>query len=211
MSRHHPKDTTLADFAAGTLDEGRSLVIATHLALCGQCRGFVAALEDVGGAMLEQIAPVALSDGASARVLDRLAPRSLAPKAPTAPKIWAADRDELLGYRLGPWRWVSPGLHYRAVDVPAAKDSRVFMLKAAPGLKLPSHLHTGTELTCVLAGAFIHEGGRYGAGDCDDADHDDAHSPVIDAGEECVCLVAMQGQIKFTSILGRMIQPFIRL
>ena len=211
MSRHHPKDMTLAEFAAGTLDEGRSLVVATHLALCGQCRGFVAALEDVGGAMLDSVEPAAMSADALTRTLERLTPGEAGRKAATNDGVWSPERAELLGYRLGPWRWVSPGLHYRAVDVPSTRDSRVFMLKAAPGLKLPAHRHTGTELTCVLAGAFIHEGGRYGAGDCDDADHDDGHSPVIDMGEECVCLVAMQGQIRFTSMLGRMIQPFVRL
>lgn len=210
MSRRHPKDTTLAAFAAGTLDEGRSLVVATHLALCGHCRGFVAALEEIGGEMLDRIEPVAMASDAAARTLDRLA--SPAPDAkPSAAPVWSAERDELLGYRLGPWRWISPGLHYRPVDVPATSESRVFMLKAAPGMTLPAHKHTGTELTCVLAGAFIHEGGRYGAGDCDDADQDDNHSPVIDDGETCVCLVAMQGQIRFTGLLGRMMQPFIRV
>ena len=52
MSRHHPKNTTLADFAAGTLDEGRSLVVASHLAMCGECREFVSSLEEAGGQML---------------------------------------------------------------------------------------------------------------------------------------------------------------
>jgi putative transcriptional regulator len=85
------------------------------------------------------------------------------------------------------------------------------MLRAAPGTVLPRHKHSGTELTCVLSGAFIHEGGRYGAGDCDDADQDDTHSPVVDRGEECICLVAMEGNIIFQSLLGRMIQPFVRL
>jgi putative transcriptional regulator len=102
-------------------------------------------------------------------------------------------------------------VHYRDVKIPTNNDTRVFMLKAAPGKKIPAHDHTGTELTCVLTGAFIHEGGRYAAGDCDDADQDVGHSPIIDSGEECVCLVAMQGQIRLTSMLGRLIQPFIRI
>ena len=67
MSRHHPKNTTLADFAAGTLDEGRSLVVASHLAMCGHCREFVAELEEAGGQMLTEIAPVAMAPDAAAR------------------------------------------------------------------------------------------------------------------------------------------------
>lgn len=209
MSRHHPKNTTLAEFAAGTLDEGRSLVIATHLSMCGECRRFVSALEQVGGQLLDQAEPVAMSENAATRALNRLGDESLQP--PSEPPVaWAPNQDILLGYGLGPWRWVSPGLHYRDVKLPSATGSRVFMLRANPGMKLPAHNHTGTELTCVLKGAFIHEGGRYAAGDCDDADQHDKHSPVIDDGEKCVCLVAMQGQIQFTSTLGRLIQPLIR-
>lgn len=213
MSRHHPKNETLAEFAAGTLDEGRSLVVAAHLAMCAECRGVVAAFEAVGGQMLDEIEPVAMSEGAAARALaaiEREAPRA-APAKAAARAVWQAEQQTLLGYDLGPWRWVAPGLHYRAVKTPQAGDTRVFMLKAVPGLKIPQHNHTGTELTCVLQGAFIHDGGRYGPGDCDDADQDDAHNPVIDDGEICICLVAMQGNIRLTGVLGRMVQPFIRI
>jgi putative transcriptional regulator len=215
MSRHHPKDSTLADFAAGTLDEGRSLVVASHLAMCGACRGFVSALEEAGGQMLECVEPVAMAEGAAARALQAVSERATAvayasqDRAPRVSPVWQPEQKTLLGYELGPWRWVSPGLHYRSVHVPRG-ETRVFMLKAVPGLKIPAHKHTGTELTCVLAGAFIHEAGRYAAGDCDDADQEDGHSPVIDEGEECICLVAMQGHIQMTGMLGRLIQPFIR-
>jgi putative transcriptional regulator len=216
MSRHHLKNATLAEYAAGTLDEGRSLVVATHLTLCRQCNDFVSALEAVGGQLLEQIEPVAMADGAAAQALSHLAREPAGSgdalnKGSRKPIVWQPEQNRLLGYDLGPWRWISPGLHYRVVKMPAGDDTRVFMLKAVPGLKLPAHRHTGTELTCVLSGAFIHEGGRYAAGDCDDADQDDGHTPVIDEGDECVCLVAMQGQIQFTSMLGRLIQPFIRI
>ena len=219
MTRHHPNETTLAEFAAGTLDEGRSLVVATHLTMCPHCRGFVSALGEIGGQMLDRVEPVAMSQGAASLALARLAVDSPAgrdmPKAAekSAPvqKVWTSQHEALLGYDIGPWRWISPGLHYRAVQVPCVNDTRVFMLKAVPGLKIPSHSHTGSELTCVLTGAFIHEGGRYAAGDCDDAGEDDGHSPVIDGGEECVCLVAMQGHLKLSGLLGRIIQPFIRI
>lgn len=214
MSRHHPKNTTLADFAAGTLDEGRSLVVASHLAMCGECREFVSSLEEAGGQMLAEIEPVAMADGAAARALsllvDEQAELHPAARKPAAMPVWQPEQKTLLGYELGPWRWVAPGLHHRVVKVPAG-DTRVFMLKAVPGLKIPDHSHTGTELTCVLSGAFIHEGGRFAAGDCDDADQDDGHRPVIDGDEDCICLVAMQGQLKLSGVLGRLMQPFVRI
>ncbi len=211
--RQHPKNETLAAFAAGQLDEGRSLVVATHLSMCAECRGAVAAFEAVGGEMLNSIEPVAMSDGAAARAMVAIdhEPSPVAPAKPAPRPVWQAEQESLLGYDLGPWRWVAPGLHYRAVKTPEAGGTRVFMLKAVPGLKIPAHSHTGTELTCVLKGAFIHDGGRYGPGDCDDADQADAHNPMIDDGEVCVCLVAMQGNVRLTGFFGRMIQPFIRI
>lgn len=214
MSRHHPKDTTLAEFVAGTLDEGRSLVVASHLAACAECRDFVSSLEEAGGQMLASIQPVAMAEGAAARALSLLAdePAVTQPalRQSAALPVWQPEQKTLLGYELGPWRWIAPGLHHRVVKVPDG-PTRVFMLKAAPGMKIPDHRHTGTELTCVLAGAFIHEGGRFAAGDCDDADQDDGHRPVIDGDEECICLVAMEGQLRLTGVLGRLIQPFVRI
>jgi putative transcriptional regulator len=215
MSRHHPKNTTLADFAAGALDEGRSLVVASHLAMCGHCREFVAQLEAAGGQMLTEIEPVAMAPDAAARALRVLDSEANAPRIgerkPAAMPVWQPERNTLLGYELGPWRWVAPGLHHRVVKVPPGGGTRVFMLKAAPGMKIPEHTHTGTELTCVLSGAFIHEGGRYGPGDCDDADDHDGHSPLIDGDEECICLVAMQGELKLSGLRGRLMQPFVRI
>lgn len=214
MSRHHPKNTTLAEFAAGTLDEGRSLVVASHLAMCGECRAFVSALEEAGGQMLANVEPIAMTDGAAARALSLLdcddAPRTQGRKQSAIP-VWQPEQKTLLGYELGPWRWIAPGLHHRVIKMPSEGATRVFMLRAAPGLKIPQHSHTGIELTCVLAGAFIHEGGRYAAGDCDDADQDDGHSPVIDGDEECVCLVAMQGELRLSGLIGRLVQPFVRI
>ena len=215
MSRHHPMSTTLAEFAAGTLDEGRSLVVASHLAMCGKCREYLSALKDAGGQMLAEIAPVAMAPGAAAHVMSLLDREADAPRVQARKQsvmlVWQPEQKTLLGYELGPWRWVAPGLRHRVVKVPSEGGARVFMLKAAPGLKIPEHNHTGTELTCVLSGAFIHEGGRFAAGDCDDADHDDGHSPVIDGDEECICLVAMQGELKLSGLIGRLMQPFVRI
>ena len=74
---------------------------------------------------------------------------------------------------------------------------RVFMLKAAPGTRIPRHKHTGTEWTCVFEGAFRHDLGRYGPGDFDEADETVEHNPVVEDDEPCVCLVALQGSIDF--------------
>lgn len=207
---HHPSDAALAAFAGGTLDEGRRLVVATHLASCAACRKAGSAFESVGGVALEDSAPVAMKPGALERALAALAtapPSQTATRTSASPDVPAS----LASYGLGSWRWIGPGIYWRAVDVPAAEGTRVFMLKAAPGTVLPHHKHTGAEWTCILQGAFRHQGGRYGEGDFDEADEADEHSPVVEAGVECICLVALQGQIQFQSWIGRMLQPFVKI
>lgn len=204
MIRHHPNEITLTEFASGSLDEARSLVVATHIEMCPACRRFVSALGSVGGIMLEQSEPVAMSADAMARALAGLDAIDLEANQSSA-------QNALSRYRAGPWRWVGPGIHRRIVDVPSSDGTRVFYLKAAAGMTMPAHRHSDTELTLVLTGAFAHQGGRYGPGDIDDADDSDEHDPVIESGEDCICLVAMQGHLRLKSLLGRLIEPFVRL
>ena len=54
MIRHHLTDDLLMGYAAGVLPEAFSLVAATHVSLCDDCRARLAAFEAVGGAVLEE-------------------------------------------------------------------------------------------------------------------------------------------------------------
>lgn len=207
--RHHPSDETLAAFAAGTLDEPRRLIVATHLSLCGHCDSFVQALFRVGGTLLDEIEPVRMSSGALPLLLKRLDEVQPEPVMSATPgNQWP---EPLRRYEMGRWRWVGPGVEYCAVDVAPVNNTRVFMLRAKPGTKLPHHRHSGIEWTCVLQGAFIHDGGRFGPGDFDEADEAHEHKPVVDMGDPCICLVALEGNIQLQSRLGRLLQPLIRL
>jgi putative transcriptional regulator len=212
---HHPSDTTLAAFASGTLDEARALVVATHLSRCPQCRDAVRTFESVGGALLDAAAPADLSAGALDRVLAKLGKIEKLPEAaaPVRRDLAAAEAlpVPLSHYAMGPWRWLGRGIAWRAVDVPSGDAVRVFMLKAKPGTKLPKHRHTGTEWTCVFQGAFRHQLGRYGAGDFDEADESVEHDPVVEEGDTCICLVALQGSIELQGFFGRLLQPLVRI
>jgi putative transcriptional regulator len=210
---HHPSAATLGAYAAGTLDEARALVVATHLSLCPQCRHARSAFEHVGGALLEAAPAADMSAGALNRALAQLPYAE--DSAASLPMMQHSGGGEfpapLDHYALGSWRWIGRGVQWRSVDVASDDGTRVFMLKAAPGTRLPRHRHTGTEWTCVFEGAFRHDFGRYGAGDFDEADESVEHNPVVEDGVACICLVALQGGIELQSWVGRLIQPFIRL
>lgn len=212
---NHPTDSLLAAFAAGTLDHGQHIAIATHLVSCPQCRSFIRSMEQVGGAVLTSLPPAAMSNGALAAVEARLNE----PVRPAAAKITpTVSEAEVAGlpkflrrYQFGNWKWIAPSVHLRRIMLPYPSDTRVFLVKSGPGTKMLEHAHTGFEMTCVLSGAFSHGGAHFGPGDFDLGDETVDHEPVVDSGQDCVCLVAMQGSLRLNGILGRIVQPFVRL
>ena len=48
-------------------------------------------------------------------------------------------------------------------------------------------------------------------GDMEVADQTIGHQPVIDDGEECICLVMTEGSLRLKNVFARMAQPFIGL
>src|SRR6185437_7787825 len=72
MIRHHPGAELLVAYAAGGSDEPVSLIVATHLALCPDCRREVTNAEHAGGMLLDDLAPAPLSDSVLTSVMARL-------------------------------------------------------------------------------------------------------------------------------------------
>ncbi|MFT5509204.1 MAG: putative transcriptional regulator [Hyphomicrobiaceae bacterium] len=209
---YHPSEETLVTFVAGSLCEGNSLVVATHLAHCNECRSAIRDMAELAGGILEQDYTTPITEATRSATLDKLDDTPI--EAPPNPVAMApADRRmaPLSIYEGGKWQWVGPGVYRQFVDVPNDTGTRVFILKAAPGTRLPDHRHVGTEWTCILKGAFRHDHGRFGAGDFDEADGRVDHNPFVEEGEECICLVALNGHVEMTGWLGRLIQPFVRL
>ncbi len=218
---HHPSVSLLTAFSAGTLDLGQHIAVATHALSCAQCRKWTHTVEQLGGATLDNLRPAAMASDALSLVLSRLdepvktakhditaSPSALAPSAlaevPGLPKFVGR-------YSAGEWKWIAPRLHLRPIHVPDAGDTRVFLLKAGPGLKLLPHTHTGMEMTCVLTGSFSHDGTRYGAGDFDLGDSNVDHEISMGPAGDCLCLVAMQGELRLKGFFGRLMQPFISI
>jgi putative transcriptional regulator len=213
---HHPDDSILAAFAAGTLDLGEHVAIATHLVGCAKCRRFVRRMEGVGGAVLTSLAPTPMAAGALEQLEMRLADTSEPEGAqPIPPMISDAGVPGLPGfvqkYRMGAWQWVAPRVHLRRIELPEPSRARIFLLRSGPGTRMLQHSHIGSEMTCVLSGAFEHEGGFFGPGDFDFGDETIDHRPIVNDLEDCICLVAMQGELRLKGLLGRAMQPFVRL
>jgi putative transcriptional regulator len=78
------------------------------------------------------------------------------------------------------------------------------------GKKMPQHTHEGSEYTLVIRGAFSDVTGRYGRGDVAISDEDLDHTPIAEAGEECLCFAVMDAPLRLTGPIGRFLNRFVR-
>ena len=209
---HHPADDLLLAYAAGSLDQGQQLAIATHLAACPACHGWVRALEGLGGTLLSALPPsrmtgdaLALLDGRREEVVARSAPGEALGDAIAGLPPFVRQ------LRAGKWRWLAPQVQLRHLVLSEPGDTRLFLLRAKPGVRLMPHDHTGSEMTCVLSGGFSHDGNHYGPGDFDWGESGVGHEIAIGEEGECVCLIAMRGKLRLKGLLGRLIQPLIAI
>ena len=211
---HHPPEYLLADYAAGRLDEADRLVVGVHAAQCPRCRRFIAAIEQLAAAEIEQATPVAMADDAFATIMAEIdKPETASAPASSQPvPLLDDDLPEMLRKcRFAKSRRVAPGVKLQPIVLPGADKSRAFLLWSAPGTRMLEHSHTGSELTLVLKGSFSHEGGEYRPGDFDFGDGEVDHQPIVGSDMPCLCLVAMSGDLQMHGWLGRLISPFVRL
>jgi putative transcriptional regulator len=210
---HHPADSLLAHFAAGSLEQAEHIVVAAHVSMCGRCRRMVSAFERLGGVAVESGAPAAMSANAFDAVMARIDLDDESPvNAVTTPAGEFGPLPRVLNhYEIGPVKWVAPGVSMRPIQLSGPGRARAFLLRSAPGTKMLEHTHTETELTCVLEGSFDHEGGHFGPGDFDLGDPTVDHRPIVGTEGPCLCLVAMTGKLRINGLLGRLIEPLIRL
>jgi putative transcriptional regulator len=191
---HHPSEATLTAYAAGTLRAGFGLVVAAHLEQCAQCRSAVRACEAVGGALAEDLSPVAMESGAFERVLARL--DEVAPMQPVA----AGSVIDRLPVQKK--RWAAPGVWVQGVDVPRDKNDRVYLLNVPPGGATAKHSHSGQEFTYVISGALRDGDTVFSAGDFVELDETTTHHPVVEGDAPCLCLFATEGRLKPQGWLG---------
>ncbi|MBN3564363.1 ChrR family anti-sigma-E factor [Aliamphritea spongicola] len=221
--RHHLDEATLLSYAAGSLSQGMALVVACHLSMCPQCRERAAAQEAVGGSLLEDLAPAQVSADTLDNLLAMLdvSAETMAEvqaetvRKETAPEERARQTGSHLPAPLGdylpyaledvPWKKLVSGISYYDLDCQSGGVSR--LMRIAPGKNILPHTHKGNELTLVLQGSFCDEIGRFARGDIADLDEQVEHQPLVDSNVDCICLIATDAPLKFTTLLGRLVQP----
>lgn len=205
------QDERLLAYAAGTLRAPEAAVIAAHLALRPAAGAWVRRLQEVGGDLLADLDPADLDAGALERALARVEADG-GETAPPAPRNDMPELPEpLRRHPLGPWRWIGPGIHVRDMIGLTDGACRTILLKVDPGRAAPRHGHQGLELTCVLSGAYATDDGEYGPGDIEEADPGVQHTQWVTSDEPCLCVVALEGQLRYGGALGWLFNRFVRL
>lgn len=205
ITKYHPTEALLAAYAAGNLPEALSVVVATHLSFCDECRANVAAHEAIGGFLLDSTDPIELSSGSLEAAIEKIKAKTQMDH-PLGEVPLPLSR--YVGHRYGDlkWRGIGGGVSQILLDTKGSESVR--MLRIPGGMELPDHGHRGLELTLVLKGAFYDGDDRFGPGDIEVADDEVEHTPIAEEGQDCICLAAQEGQLKFKSLLPRIAQIF---
>lgn len=203
---YHPAEEFLLDYAAGATSPTETLLLATHLTYCNTCRQAVKAARAVGGTLLDTLAPSRLPPNMLNRTLAAIdaGTRDEPPPPPPLAAVLAghmAHKD---------WKRLPNGFRMRRI--PGEEGSgRAWLFDAPPGLRLLPHRHVGDEWTVILSGVF-HDGDRaYRVGDFGHREDGEEHRPFIGAEGRCVSLIMVRESPKYTTTIGRLAAPFVRL
>jgi len=214
-------DILLFEFAAGTLSEVEHLLVATHLALCPSSSDQVCQYEEIGGTMLEEMAPSSVSEQCLTHIMDHIeccdpempckkenqpcpCPSGLIPP-PISPLLHQQCFEEIH------WQKVFKGLQKFDLPIASCGGRTLRITRVAPGLETPCHHHLGTEITLILEGGYEDELGHYGRGDISIIDDENiSHTPAACCTEGCIALTITDAPVQFDHQLVRFMNLFRR-
>lgn len=207
---HHIPDDILQAYVTGSLPHVFSVVVASHVSLCDECRAVFEAQEALGGAVLDRCNGQPADANLKVRTLALLDDpiRVAAPEPQRSGIFPGAVMAELKG-RPPKWKMLGGGI--RQTILAAGAEGSVRLLYIPGGKAVPDHGHNGLEMTLVLQGAFHDETGTFGPGDVQVASDDLDHAPIANMGEACVCLAATDAPLRFHKVVPRLLQPIFRI
>ena len=215
--KHHPGDELILGYATGALDEATSLLVATHIALCPQCRHALSVAEEIGGTLMEAEEPAEVAESELSALFDRIDNAPAQQKRPVL-RLSGRAREPILPQPLRDyvggdagdlrWRSLGGGVQHFPIDTGGGK-AKARLLRIPPSSSVPDHSHHGSELTMVLTGSFYDEGAWFRRGDVEEADANVHHQPVAGPEEACVCLAVTDAPLRFRGLIPRLVQPFL--
>ncbi|WP_299964837.1 ChrR family anti-sigma-E factor [uncultured Roseobacter sp.] len=212
--KHHLNDAILMAYAAGTLPEAFNLLVASHLSLCDTCRAQAETFDALGGEIMEQMdAATPLPAGSFEQTLALISggPVETPHEARAACDVLPRPVRDYVGGDLSTIRWKPVGMGVKQAILPTSSDASARLLFIPAGTAMPDHGHGGTEMTMVLQGAFQDADDRFARGDVEIAGSDLHHTPVADAGADCICLAVADAPLQFNRLMPKIAQRFLRI
>ena len=204
-----PDESWLVSYSGGGAPDSVKLILQAHMAVCPKCRSALKLADQLGGHFMFSEEGEATEESS--------APLSAVGLKSEEPVEWGRDNvsdisdvfNKYVGNHLNGFQWMRAGKGLKVCKLSERDGYRLLMLRAEPGTVLPKHRHRGSELTLLLKGSYFCDDKIYRAGDVDDADNSSPHQPVVTNDSECICIAAIDGPLRLSSPVHRMIQPFL--
>lgn len=219
MVRLHPNVDFLSEYSSGALSPAQNAAVSAHLHFCGKCRDHVYSLEEIGGWLVEQAEPQAVSESMLDAVMACIdADDESAVSEPAAVNAAVYDDSDLARLpkpvqNLVPqgqahWRNLSKCLEVAQLPVGETRFE-LALHKIKAGGRTPEHDHKGMEITVVLQGSFSDDDGVYQEGDFIVREPGDIHTPMATQNDQCICLSVCEAPIRLTGAVSRLLNPFL--
>jgi len=221
MIHYHPSIEILTDYAAGSLPLAHSLCVSTHLEHCQECQQQIRKLEMLGSHLFDQTKMEKrqlsdLKDSFFKKLKEQPTQKNnIEEQAPSSSQwddypIPSSLRQFITkGYDDLTWLRLSPSFKI-ATLYNEEGGAQIALTRVKAGAHMPTHTHTGDEITLVLEGAFSDESGVYRQGDFINRDASHKHKPIVTKDAECICLTVLDAPIEFTGWFTRLLNPIIR-
>ena len=204
-------ESLVAQYAAGDLGYGMSVLMASYITLSPAARDQYRALEQLNGVLLDEAEQSDVKEDALDAIMARLDEPEHEEQNVSVQEnqdLPAALRELLdVSVEDADWRFAYPGV--KQVKLPIGDNGEtVKLLKIKPGKAAPRHTHKGIEATLVLRGAFRDGNRLYERGQLALADQHIQHRPRAEGIEDCICLAVTDGALRFTDSIGRIARDF---
>lgn len=209
-------EAMITQYAIGALSPAKHVILTCQRDISEAVAERLAFQEDVAAAMLADVNSVALSPLFIGNVLAALPDQNdveLDNKEDSIAGLAPKSLRSLLkqAFKDIKWKTIVPGVAVHDIigGRKTKNGDRLYLMKVKGGMKMPEHGHVGEEWTLILSGSYVAGGQTFSRGDLHIEEGNETHSPHVDEGEDCVCLVMTQNALKMNGWLPKLIQPLI--
>ncbi|PPD30734.1 MAG: hypothetical protein CTY20_02000 [Hyphomicrobium sp.] len=187
--QHHLDVATLMSCAAGSQPEALAFIVASHLAVCPQCRADLGQASLIGSSLFEDLPSSGLGD---ARLVDVAWLSSRRDRSDDVHQTESgrADPSFVLAEQRGVhWMERDPGVNEADIQLSPSARGHLRLVRLAPSVPIPQRLRDVAELTFVVSGGLINTDQKLQAGDVLDGVVAHQAALTADATHGCVCLM----------------------